>query len=171
MGFIEDERRKQVAAEESRRKEGASAGSAKEPELHPGALIKIQSGLSGMIGELKQIGSIKSEKCFFDGPRGTTYLTELYFKEDFDPDLYKCVFIKITPDGTITFGSDRSHNQRCQTILSRDQWQGKDGRERVEQALGKAFANPDLLTGPGYDHKYGISQSGGYWSRGEGDSN
>lgn len=152
MGFIEDERRKQEARLEDYRRNQTTLEEKRSQKKISEETEKVaqaartkeaerqfeQSGLNEMIRELGKLGSHEKVQSWrtHDDYRNHIILSEGDKKN-------KEVWIKVVSDGTITiqggiFGS---------TILPKDEWQGKAGRETLEKALGKAYKHPKLRPG------------------------
>lgn len=187
MGFIEDERKRHEAKPEPpdefdkamSRKMGRYANEKWHfADGYKGKLKKCidnleESGLQEMFHELCAFGSYKERRCDFDYTHNPSYVDMVHIT---DPDDHSQDFrhfsIKVSVDGTIEF--DTGKNLSGHTVLSKDQWQGKEGKERLEQALGKAFKNPMTRPNPRYQAPSSprtSSTDNGMWIRGEETSN
>ena len=155
MGFIEDERRR-VAAEleaqrksqsireqqriEQRRREEAEQA-AIEAQAAKSKQQFEQSGLGGMIRELTNIKNSHITSRELKG--GKSHVVAIIQERSVRGNevVSAKVFVETFADGTIKiegaflFGS---------TTLSRDEWQEKKGREKLERALGKAYKHPKI---------------------------
>lgn len=158
MGFIEEERKRKAAELSAQQKNSSLMEKQKEQvpiriplssweqeKINRRALREKskqqfeQSGLGGMITELGKIGSHKKVITW-------DYSSENYYEvrilgNGSDYLFQDRVTIKITADGKINIQGDKSHG----TTLSRDKWQGKNGQEELEKALGKAYGNKERV--------------------------
>jgi len=159
MGFIENERRRKAAELEAQRKSQSIREQQKQQERErrqreasEEATIRAraaqsrqqskqqfeQSGLGGMITELGKIGSHKEVVASNKWSEGVNHVVTIKLTDFTGGSLNKRVEIKTGADGTINiqgglFGS---------TTISKDKWQGKNGQEALEKALGKAYKHP-----------------------------
>lgn len=160
MGFIEDEKRKYAERQQKGQQRYQSFLKQQEEEQEQAKILKEleeaerldrtargkeaerqyeQSGLSKMITELGKIGSHHKE--------WSGHAVDDYYRKNIvvseGSKHNKEVLIKVVSDGTIAiqgglFGS---------TILPKDEWQGENGREALEKALGKAYRHPMFRPG------------------------
>lgn len=151
MGFLEDEKRRQAAkldveqrsrallvqqAEEKRQRE-ASEEIAEKTRIAKSAQHFKQSGLGEMIKEAGKLGLHHDSNLGLYGDNSMQSSVRITVRPTGNGN-YKVIDIDTTPDGTITiqgglFGS---------TTLPKYQWSGKDGKEVLEKALGKAYKHP-----------------------------
>lgn len=178
MGFIEEERKRheaELAPKQSKDKfdvmmcRGMSQYGDRYRNFAEGYKDKLkkayrqfqESGLDKMLSDLYHCGSYAERRGDFDYEEDPKYVCRVSISEHRDYPMKYFIF-KVSAGGIIEFNFDKDLSGH--SVLTKDQWQGKDGRERVGQALGKAFANPNLIKDPDYGHKYGISdgRGGGY---------
>lgn len=147
MGFIEDERRRKAAELDAQRRRSSlmqqQERDRRQREASKEAAIKAQaakskqqfeqSGLREMIEELKNLGSHES---IFEFNMGVNHSVDITVSQK--GLVSNEVKIETTPDGTIKIQGGLLGS----TTLSKDKWQGKNGKEALERALGKGYKHP-----------------------------
>lgn len=182
-----EEKKRAVQREEQKRKEQEEAKKAtlRKENLRKAEEQFEQTGIKQMAQVLLDMNAARSLGQYDIGYHNDdSYRTRLIIKEDpgnkddqyyYSSSAYYYVGITVSPDGAVIFEGEEKETQiryegflglnrveRVETVpleitISKNEWQGKNGQERLEEALEKAYLHPKKMPKklkPHYDFTY-----------------